>query len=353
MKLFSLSLLCFALLCSCGNHGVKEKPIVKNVYIVHAEPIAGNTFRSFPGVVKAAQQIELGFKTAGQIKQLCVDEGDYIREGQLIARLDDTDYQLQLAATESQYRQLSTEMTRLEELHRRNNITDNDYEKAVAGLEQLKVQLESNRNTVNYTQLHSPISGYIQAVHFEKAEMVNTGTAVVTLVDVNNIEIESELPASVYLQKDNFISYSCHSRLLADNNFSLKLASINPKSNSNQLYRMRLFPETDAKNALSIGMNVEVTVEIRNGEHSGGYTLWPRSVFMQNGKSYVWVVNDRSEVKLKPVEISGLDSKGRIIILSGLNETDNIVESGLSALDEGDVVRVIAQPAKTNVGGIL
>ena len=108
MKLFSLSLLCFALLCSCGNHGVKEKPIVKNVHIVHAEPIAGNTFRSFPGVVKAAQQIELGFKTAGQIKQLCVDEGDYIREGQLIARLDDTDYQLQLAATESQYRQLST-----------------------------------------------------------------------------------------------------------------------------------------------------------------------------------------------------------------------------------------------------
>lgn len=353
MKLFSLSLLCFALLCSCGNHGVKEKPIVKNVYIVHAEPIAGNTFRSFPGVVKAAQQIDLGFKIAGQIKQLCVDEGDYIREGQLIARLDDTDYQLQLAATESQYRQLSTEMTRLEELHRRNNITDNDYEKAVAGLEQLKVQLESNRNTVNYTQLHSPISGYIQAIHFEKAEMVNTGTAVVTLVDVNNIEIESELPASVYLQKDNFISYSCHSRLLADNNFSLKLASINPKSNSNQLYRMRLFPETDAKNALSIGMNVEVTVEIRNGEHSGGYTLWPRSVFMQNGKSYVWVVNDRSEVKLKPVEISGLDSKGRIIIQSGLNETDNIVESGLSALDEGDVVRVIAQPAKTNVGGIL
>ena len=37
-------------------------------------------------------------------------------------------------ATESQYRQLSTEMTRLEELHRRNNITDNDYEKAVAGI---------------------------------------------------------------------------------------------------------------------------------------------------------------------------------------------------------------------------
>ena len=68
MKLFSLSLLCFALLCSCGNHGVKEKPIVKNVHIVHAEPIAGNTFRSFPGVVKAAQQIELGFKTAGNDK---------------------------------------------------------------------------------------------------------------------------------------------------------------------------------------------------------------------------------------------------------------------------------------------
>lgn len=90
----------------------------------------------------------------------------------------------------------------------------------------------------------------------------------------------------------------------------MKLASINPKSNSNQLYRMRLFPETDAKNALSIGMNVEVTVEIRNGEHSGGYTLWPRSVFMQNGKSYVWVVNDRSEVKLNPWRYPVSTAKG-------------------------------------------
>lgn len=353
MKVFSLSLVCFALLCSCGNNGDKEKPIVKNVHIVHAEPIAVNIFRSFPGVVKAAQQIDLGFKTAGQIKELCVKEGEYVREGQLIARLDDTDYQLQLAATESQYRQLSTEMTRLEELHRRNNITGNDYEKAVAGWEQLKVQLESNRNTVNYTQLHSPISGYIQAVHFEKAEMVNVGTTVVTLVDVNNIEIESELPATVYLQKDKFISYSCHSKLFGDKNFSLNLVSINPKSNSNQLYKMRLFPETDAKNALSIGMNVDVTVEIRNGEHSGSYTLSPRSVFMQNGKSYVWIVNDLSKAELKTVEVSGLDSKGRIIILSGLNETDNIIESGLSALNEGDIVRVIANPTETNVGGML
>jgi RND family efflux transporter MFP subunit len=350
---FILPFACLGLLCSCGGNTGKGKPIVKNVHTIHAESVAEQTFRSFPGVVKAAQQIDLGFKTAGQIREICIKEGDYVREGQILARLDDADYQLQLTATESQYRQLSSEMERLEKLYWRNNITGNDYEKAVAGLEQLKVQLESSRNTVNYTQLRSPASGYIQAVHSQRAEMVNTGTAVVTLIDTKNIEIETELPASVYLQKDRFTSYSCHSTLLPGSSFPLTLASINPKSNSNQLYKMRLLPEGATAKALSLGMNVEVVVEVRNGEQSGYYTLPSRSVFTQNGQTYVWIVNRQSEVESKAIEIFGIDRQGRIIVSSGIDGSDHIVESGLSALSEGDKVQVVAKPAETNIGGIL
>jgi RND family efflux transporter MFP subunit len=353
MKIFILSIACLGLLCSCGGNSSGETPTVKNVHTIRAVSVAQQTFRSFPGVVKAVQQTDLGFKTAGQLREVYVKEGEYVREGQIIARLDDVDYQLQLTATESQYRQLSSEVKRLEELYRRNNIAGSDYEKAVAGLEQLKVLLESNRNTVNYTQLRSPVSGYIQTVHFQKAEMVNAGTAVVTLIDTKNIEVETYLPASVYLQKDKFISYRCHSTLLPDRNFPLTLASINPKSNSNQLYKMRLLPEGTAANALLPGMNVEVVLEVRNGEHSEAYTLPPRSVFEQNGQSYVWVVNGESKVESRAVSISGIDRQGRIILTSGIDSSDNIVESGFSALNEGDEVRPVAKPSETNIGGIL
>ena len=66
MKLFSLSLL-FALLCSCGTMASK-KPIVKTC-ISYMPSLSQEIHSVTPGVVKAAQQIELGFKTAGQIKQ--------------------------------------------------------------------------------------------------------------------------------------------------------------------------------------------------------------------------------------------------------------------------------------------
>lgn len=66
--------------------------------------------KCYPGIVREAHTIGLGFKTAGQIERICVKEGDYVRRGQLLAELDAADYRLGVEALQIQYDQLEEEV---------------------------------------------------------------------------------------------------------------------------------------------------------------------------------------------------------------------------------------------------
>jgi RND family efflux transporter MFP subunit len=183
--------------------------------------------------------------------------------------------------------------------------------------------------------------------------MVNAGTSMMSLIDASHVEIETELPAALYLRQKQFTGYSCRTTLFPDREFSLALSSVNHKSSGNQLHKMILTPTSQDASALTPGMSVEVNVMISNDNESGGFTLPVSAVFMSDEKSCVWVVNEQSGVRKRKVQVGGLNSEGRIIVRSGITASDNVVVSGVRALNENDSVRVIENPSATNVGGML
>ena len=75
---------------------------MRSVSVTQPVALGGETTRTFSGVVKAANEVSLGFKTAGQIARIHVAEGDYVRKGQLLAELDDADYRLAVEALQIQ-----------------------------------------------------------------------------------------------------------------------------------------------------------------------------------------------------------------------------------------------------------
>lgn len=340
------------LFVGCRNGKDEEvKENVKNVKTIHPERIENMTIKSLPGVVKVSEEIKLGFKTAGQIAKVYVKEGDYVREGSVIAELDKKDYMLQLEASEIQYNQLKSEVERLEKLYQKNSISGNDYEKALAGLEALNVQVKANTNTIDYTVLRAPVSAYVQSVNFVKSEMVNAGTPVVTLIDVSSVKVETELPASLFLKQDDFINYSCRTNLVDNKDIPLKFIGINKKSNSSQLYKMNFVPASE-KSGLAPGMNVEVMITMNEESNGASYTLPAKTIFNQDGKTYVWTV-ENNIAKKKEVKTGGVDNTGRIIILSGISDEDEVIEAGIRVIEENDKVNIIVKPTQTNKGGLL
>ena len=340
-----------ALLCSCSGRTTSE-PFVQSVSLTR--PIAFNreTSHLYSGIVKAAHEVSLGFKTAGQIARIHVSEGDYVQQGQLLAELDDADYQLAVDALQIQYDQLKDEVERTKQLFNQKSVSANDFEKASAGLRQLGVQLQANRNKLDYTKLYAPTNGYIQTVNFSPAEMVDAGTALFTLLDVSRLEVEVSIPANEYLRRDQFTGFTCRAAGLK-NGVQLRLGSITPKADGNQLYHLTLAFAGQPDRRLTAGMNVEVGITVADTTRTGGFGVPPGAVFLDGEVPCVWVFGADSTIERRPVALREMDNEGRVVVIDGLTGGERIVRAGVSALEEGEKVRVVETPSQTNAGGLL
>lgn len=307
----------------------------------------------FTGVVKEAATVNLSFKTAGQILRIHVREGQRVAMGDLIAELDPKDYRLQLQATEAQHAQVKAEVSRVEEMYKQKAVSGNDYEKACAGLSMLEAKLQADKNMLAYTRLTAPFAGFVDALSFKEFEVVDAGMAVATLVDMSRLTVDIAIPASLYVRKDRFATFSCTADVLPSEVYALNMESVTPKADANQLYKLRLqlAPSKDCR--LAAGMNVQVHIRYTAGEQ-GAWSLPAGAVFADGDSSYVWVLNEAtSTVNKRRVTLAGVDGEYGVAVESGVNATDKVVVAGVHKLTENQAVRVLPEPSAANVGGLL
>lgn len=341
-KPFSLAIISLLSVCLCGCGGnSKDAPADKlpTVYTFTAEGSAGDGPSRYSSTVEEGKSLSVGFKTGGQIKRLTVNEGGYVRKGQVIGYLDDEDYSLQVRQIETQFDQLTSEMKRIEEMYRHNNISQNDYEKAVAGLEQLRLQLNLAKNNLAYTRLEAPASGYVVEKFMEEGEMVGAGTPIYKIVDNSSVEASVALSAAAYAQKDRIVRCVGRSAVTGDREIPLDILGFIPDGDNNSLFRMRL-KVNDPQGQIIPGMNM--TVEIFGSPASGAdmVKVPSRSLFERNGSPCVWEINPAdSTLTAREVTVSGAP-EGRWSMVSGLPAGSEIVAVGVNHLTDGQKVKI-------------
>lgn len=105
MKRVMIMVILAGMLYACSEPTPKDTA-VRNVSLTTPVLLEQIGRKNYPGIVKETHTINLGFKIAGQISHILVKEGDYVKRGQLLARLDDEDYRLGVEALQIQYDQL-------------------------------------------------------------------------------------------------------------------------------------------------------------------------------------------------------------------------------------------------------
>lgn len=353
MKKSLIVLFAAGVLCSCGR-SVEDVPGIRSVSLT--EPVLLESVHEIerPGIVREAHTVSLGFKAGGQIERIYVQEGDFVRKGELLAVLDDADYQLGVDALQIQYDQLKDEVGRTAELYEQKSVSANDYEKAVAGLKQLEIQLQVNKNNLEYTKLYAPADGYLQSVNFSPAEMVDAGTPVFTLLDVSHFEVVTDIPLSEFRLQDRFSGFYCKVPDLQEK-IPMRLLSLTPRADGIQLYQLRLGFQDNPGKLLTAGMNVTIGISVKDKSFTPGFALPLRTVFLDGADNIpcVWVLEKDSTVSKRPVVLEGTDTEGRAVVTSGLAGDERIVLAGVNVLRDGDKVRPIEKVSKTNVGGLM
>lgn len=342
-----------AILSGCATRGQVQPDIVRKVKVVSPVKEHEISTRRFPGMIREAAEVNLAFRVAGPIRNILVKEGDFVGQGTLVARIDPRDYEIQVNVYEAQYNQVRGEYDRLTELNSRKSLADNDYEKSVAGEKMLRMKLQNARDQLSDTRLVAPFSGYIQSVKYEEGEMVNAGMTVATLVDVKTFLVETDLPASFFMRKADFTTFSCSQPMVPGETYPLQLAGYRIKANNSQLYRTTFRLDPKANPALAPGMTVNVIIGYTNGpEPSLDIPL--TALFNSEGKPFVWKYDSSSStVRKQEVTTGALAGNGMITILTGITESDKIVVAGVQSLREGERVSLLQEASETNVGGLL
>ena len=308
------------LLSSCTQRTQEAKgyQTVKIDTIVSADK---QTFLQFPGKVKAAQDISLAFRVSGTISKIHVKDGTRVQEGQLLAELDPTDYQVQLDATEAEYQQIKAEAERVMALYKDNGTTPNANDKAVYGLKQI---------TAKYKH--------------DKDHLISSGPP----------EGEINLPAAEYIRRDQFDNYHCTFDIYPGETYPLKLISVTPKANANQLYTMRLQVVPGTPAVPSPGMNTMVTISYRT-EQTNTLSVPTGAILQKEGKAYVFVFNPSDNtVHKQEISMLRLLNNGHSLITAGqLKPGELIVSSGVHHIEDGETVKPLPLVTNTNIGGLL
>lgn len=347
-----LLIVCLMALASCHRTDRQQANDVPTVRVEPAKPTRGGNTLQFPGRVTSAQEVNSSFKVAGTLKRVCVDEGDHVKAGQLLAELDPADYQVQLKATEAEYAQVKAEAGRVMGLYEDGGTTASLYDKARYGLEQMEAKLQNHRNQLAYTRIYAPMEGYVQKRYMDAGETVGAGMPVLSVLSVKRLEVEVNLPAATYMQRDHMERFECSMEVLPHHIMPLQLVGIRPGANANQLYTMRLALKEEP-GQVAPGMSAWVTIHM--SDSTGHCVSVPATALVQDGKkAYIYRYNkEHGTVACTPVEVKALRTDGSAWVEGQVDEGDGVVTVGARHLTDGQEVRLLEQESETNVGGML
>lgn len=346
-------LLSAAGLLSCGGGDAKreEAPIVDVTEVRGMDEMGSATFT---GKTKSASEVHLAFRVSGPISRVLVKEGDHVSKGQVVAVLDNRDYQVQLAATQAEYEQVKADAERVMALYAEGNTTASNNDKARYGLQQITQKLANHRNQLADTQLRSTIDGYVQTKLHEAGETVAAGMPVVSVFGSGDPEVEIHLSASDFANLSKYTGFSCKFDVTGDEAFPLAIARTSQEANSAQLYTVRLrFVNPADVQHITPGMTTMVYAEVTDAADDGAVKVPSSAILKADGKTQVFVFDVASStVKARLVSVSAVGRDGSAQI-GGVKSGEKVVSSGVHHVKDGQKVRLLQKPAATNVGGLL
>ena len=206
VRLAAVAVACAAIAACSGPPAPTIAP--RPVFVTTVTQGSPTQTRAFTAVVRARVETDLGFRTGGKVVERSVEVGDTVKAGQVLARLDPTDYQLAVSAAADQVQaasvdaqQAASDEARFRRLLADGSVGAADHERqkaradaAAARLDQARRQLELARNREGYAALVAPYAGVVTAIHFERGQVVAEGQSILSLAREGEREIVADLP---------------------------------------------------------------------------------------------------------------------------------------------------------------
>lgn len=335
-----------AALAACSPQAEEApEPVVRPIKLVTVEETSNEFPISYPAVIEAAQSSQLTFQVSGLLQELPVFESQEVKQGDLIAKLDQRDFQTNFNSAKAQYDAAESEYQRARRLSAENAISQSVLEQRRSSRDVARAQYEAAQKALEDTELRAPFDGQIAQINVENFQNVGAQQAVATLQSAGSVEAVVNMPATIiaYVPQINPVGTA----VTLDVAPEVKIPAVFKEASgqadpTTQTYRVR-FSFTPPEEFLILpGMTGKVDATfIYTGEFEDlGVAVPTDSIIAEGDELYVWLVDEQTMTVSRQAVTVAEDRFGpEVNVIDGLDGGEVIAAAGAAYLQDGMRVR--------------
>jgi membrane fusion protein (multidrug efflux system) len=302
-------------------------------------PTRGDIFAVYSGTapVEAFAEAQVVAKVGGEVREILVEEGEYVEQGQILARLDGDRLRFEMQQAEANLRKLQRDYQRNVDLKNRGIISLGDFEKIQYEMQALEATFNLASLELSYTEIKAPIDGVVARRFIKVGNTLAVDAPTFQVTSLEPLVSYLYVPEREYRHMEPGQAATIEVDALQATEFEALVARISPVIDPATGTFKVTIEVTDPTRRLRPGMFGRVNIVYDN--HANTLQI-PRSAIVDDaGDTTVFVVEENTAHR-RVVE-TGYISNGQIEILEGLEDTDKIVLVGQMGLKEGTKVTVI------------
>ena len=320
-----------------------------DLYVV--EP--GTLERSLPltGSLMPLTEATVKAKVAGELVAVTVREGENVKQGQMLARIDLTEVGAKVAAREADVAAAKAQQVWAEKNRNQqkalldkgfisqsafDNIQSN-HDVAVAKLHAADAELVVARKSQGDAVLVAPFSGIVSLRHAQPGERVALDAKVVSIVDLSQLQLEAPVPPTAIGEVRVGQTMSFRVEGFGEREFAGRIERINPAATAGSRSISVYAVIDNREGLLRGGMFAQGSLTLSRVDKA--LAVPASAVREEIGQTFVYAIQD-GVVKRKNVKVGAPDAAGRVQVLEGLAAGDRIVRVNLGSLREGVTARL-------------
>lgn len=323
----------------CGTHNEERKAETK--FLV-TSPLRKDTLvtRDYVCQIHSIQHIELRALEKGYLEKIFVDEGQLVKEGQLMFQIKPTLYQAERQKAQAEANFAEIEYQNTKSLADKNVVSQNELALAKAKLDKAKAELALADVHLGFTQIRAPFSGIMDHFKVRLGSLVDEGDLLTTLSDNSKIWVYFNVPEAEYLdykmkvRKDSVMKVELIMANHAMFEYPGVVQAIEADFNNetgNIAFRAT-FP--NPKGLLRHGEtgNIQIKQPVRNA-----LLIPQKATFEVLEKKYVYVLDNDNMIQSREITIAA-ELPHVFVVQDGLKESDKILLEGLRQVHEKEKI---------------